>query len=245
MKIQYHILLFLMISVCLQSNVTAQEINPDSILLKVKEKLEIVKDYKADIEIHLDVYFIKMPDKKAKMYFKQPDKLKFTSDEFIMLPKGGVGISVRKILKEDYLAVNSGQEKINGKPHIVVKIIPESRKSDIVLSTLWIGANNYLISKMENTSRNNGSYIVYLNYNDPEIELPTEIEISFQVENLKIPLRFIGKNPKIDKDKLKEEGTKEGSIFIALTYYGINEGIKDSFFDEEGNIDNTSGFDKK
>lgn len=245
MKIQYHILLFLMISVCLQNNVTAQEINPDSILLKVKEKLEIVKDYKADIEIHLDVDFIKMPDKKAKMYFKQPDKLKFTSDEFIMLPKGGVGISVRKILKEEYLAVYSGQEEINGKLHLVIKIIPESRKSDIVLSTLWIGANNYLISKMENTSRNNGSYIVYLNYNDPEIELPTEIEISFQVENLKIPLRFIGKNPKIDKDKLKEEGTKEGSIFIALTYYGINEGIKDSFFDEDGNANSTSGFDKK
>ncbi len=245
MKIQYHILLFLMISVCLQNNVTAQEINPDSILLKVKEKLEIVKDYKADIEIHLDVDFIKMPDKKAKMYFKQPDKLKFTSDEFIMLPKGGVGISVRKILKEEYLAVYSGQEEINGKLHLVIKIIPESRKSDIVLSTLWIGANNYLISKMENTSRNNGSYIVYLNYNDPEIELPTEIEISFQVENLKIPLRFIGKNPKIDKDKLKEEGTKEGSIFIVLTYYGINEGIKDSFFDEDGNANSTSGFDKK
>ena len=102
-------------------------------------------------------------------------------------------------------------EEIDGKPHHVIKIIPESKKSDIVLSTLWINTGNSLISKMENTTRNNGSYTVSMDYNDPVIELPTEIEISFRVENLKIPLKLI--------------------------YYEVNQGIEDSFFDEGNNPD--------
>ena len=236
MKIQflkYHIIFLLLIWIHFQNNIFAQEINPDSLLLKVKEKLEIIKNYKADIEIHLDVDFIKMPDKHAKMYFKHPDKVKFTSDEFIMLPKSGIGISTRKILKDDYLAVYSGQEEINSKPHHVIKIIPERKRSDIVLSTLWINTENFLISRIENTTRNNGSYNISLDYSDPVDELPTEIKISFQVENLNIPLKFIGNSIEVDKDELKKEGPKEGSVTISLTYFEINQGIDDSFFEEE------------
>ena len=240
MKIRFlkiHIIFLYLIWICTPNNVFAQEVNPDSVLLKVKQKLELIKDYKADIEISLDVDFIKMPDKHAKMYFKHPDKVRFTSDEFIMLPKSGIGFSVRKILKDGYIAVFGGLEEINSKPHYVIKIIPESRRSDIVLSTLWINIGNSLISKMENTTRDNGSYIISFDYNDPVVELPTEIEISFRVENLKIPLKFIGKNTVVDKDEFNDGGTKQGSVFIKFTYYEVNQGIEDSFFDEGDKYD--------
>ena len=232
--IKYYIFLFLLIWMYFQNNVFAQEINPDSLLIKVKQKLELIKDYKADIDIHLDVDFIKMPDKHAKMYFKHPDKVRFTSDEFIMLPKRGIGISTRKLLVDDYLALYSGQEEINSKAHAVIKVIPEGDKSDIVLSTLWIDTDNVLISKMENTTRNSGSYLIHLIYGNSEIELPTEIKIRFLVKNLEIPLKFIGKNSTVDIDELKKEGDKEGVVTIKLNYTEINKGIEDSFFEEEG-----------
>jgi predicted transcriptional regulator len=199
----------------------------------VKQKLELIKDYKADVEIHLDVDFIRMPDKHAKMYFKEPDKVRFTSDEFIMLPKRGVGISTRKILKGGYLAVFSGTEEINGKDNVMIKVIPEGNKSDIVLSTLWINPENALVNRMENTTRNNGSYLIHLTYADPDIELPTEIKISFRVKELKIPLKFLGKNSSVDKKELKKEGPKEGIITVKLKYFDINKGIEDSFFEED------------
>jgi hypothetical protein len=210
----------------------AQEINPDSLLIKVRQKLEAVKDYRADIKIHLEVDFINMPDKHAKMYFKHPDKVRFTSEEFIMLPKSGIGISLRKILKEDYLSIYAGNEKINGIDHLIIKIIPDNKKSEMVLSTLWINPENMLVSRIDNTTRNNGSYLVNLEYANPDIELPTNIIISFEVENLKIPLKFIGKNAEVDKDELKKDGTKEGKVFIELNYFEINEGIEDSYFNE-------------
>ena len=129
--LKYYNFLFLLIWMHPQNSVFAQEINPDSLLIKVKQKLELIKDYKADIDIHLDVDFIRMPDKHAKMYFKHPDKVRFTSDEFIMLPKSGIGISLRNLLAVDFLAVYSSQEEINGKAHVVVKVMPERNKSDI------------------------------------------------------------------------------------------------------------------
>ena len=122
-SLKYYSILLLLIWICFQNNALARVINPDSLLLKVKEKLEVIKDYKADIVISLDVDFIKMPDKNAKMYFKYPDKVRFTSDEFFMLPKNGFGMSVQKILKNDYLAVYSGIEEIDNHPHYVIKII--------------------------------------------------------------------------------------------------------------------------
>ncbi len=232
--LKYYIFLFLLIWMYFQNNIFAQEINPDSLLIKVKQKLELIKDYKADIDIHLDVDFIKIPDKHAKMYFKHPDKVRFTSDEFIMLPRRGIGISTRKLLVDDYLALYSGQEEINSKTHAVIKVIPKGDKSDIVLSTLWINTDNVLISKMENTTRNSGSYLIHLVYGNPEIELPTEIKIRFMVKNLEIPLKFIGKNSTVDIDELKKEGDKEGVVTIKLNYTEINQGIEGSFFEEKG-----------
>ncbi len=174
-----------------------------------------------------------MPDKHAKMYFKHPDKVRFISDEFIMLPKRGIGISTRNILEDDYIAVYGGQEKVNGKMQAVIKIIPKGNKSDIVLSTMWIDPDNALVSKVENTTRNNGSYLIQLKYTNSEFELPTEIKISFRIKNIKIPLKFIGKNSTVDKDELKKEGVKEGTVSIKLSYFDINKGIEDSFFEEE------------
>ena len=89
---------------------------------------------------------------------------------------------------------------------------------------------------MENTTRNTGSYMIYLKYGDPEVELPTEIKISFRVKNLEIPLKFIGKNSTVDIDELQKEGDKEGIVIIKLNYYEINRGIKETIFDEEGNM---------
>ncbi|NOX47423.1 MAG: hypothetical protein GXO89_10655 [Chlorobi bacterium] len=231
---KHYALLLLVVWMPFQKEASAQETNPDTLLLRVKQKLEIIKDYKADMEIHLDVGFIKMPDKHAKMYFKEPNKVRFTSDEFIMLPKRGVGISTRKILRGAYLAVYSGKEDINGKENVMIKVIPEGNKSDIVLSTLWIDPENALVNKMENTTRDNGSYLIHLKYADPEVDLPTEIKIAFRVKDMKIPLRFLGRNSSVDKDELKKDGPKEGIVTVKLKYFDINKGIEDSFFEEEG-----------
>ena len=81
------ILLLLFMSV---SIIFGQTKDPDAILNKVKENFNKIKDYQVDIHIKIDVSFLKVPDSNAKIYFKQPDKVKIKSDQFALLPKEGL-----------------------------------------------------------------------------------------------------------------------------------------------------------
>ena len=43
------------------------------------------------------------------------------------------------------------------------------------------------------------------------------MEVQFEVSNVKIPLRFLGKETKVDKSALKDEEAKTGKILLQLT----------------------------
>ena len=100
----------------------AQETNPQKILDKVKEKFSVVKDYQVDLKIKLDVSFLKMPESKAKVYFKQPDKFKFDSEGFAMLPKEGLNYNPAKFLSDDFTSVYVKLDELDGKKVHVIKI---------------------------------------------------------------------------------------------------------------------------
>jgi hypothetical protein len=214
-------------------NVFTQEPDAEFLISKVLTELEKIKSYQVDVEIEVDVEFINMPVKHATMYYKHPDKIKFKSDEFIMLPKKGLNNGIRNLLSEPYSIVHVGTEMINGSNHHVVKIIPLGRKPDIILATLWINAETYLVSKSENSTRNEGTFTVEFSYTDPAIALPSEMIISFEIENLKIPLKFIGKTQGIDIDADKAKGKQEGKVYLRFKNYILNQPIDNSVFEDE------------
>ena len=71
----------------------SQSKNPDSILDRVKEEFNKIDDYTVDVKIKVDVDFLKMPDREAKIFFKKPDKIHIESEGFAMLPKEGLNFS--------------------------------------------------------------------------------------------------------------------------------------------------------
>jgi outer membrane lipoprotein-sorting protein len=83
----------------------AQKKDPDKILEDVKKAFNTVKDYVVDIEIKVDVNFLKVPNSKAKIYYKQPDKIHLESESFALLPKEGLDFSPFGLLKEKYTAI--------------------------------------------------------------------------------------------------------------------------------------------
>ena len=89
------------------------------ILKTVLAKQNRINDYQVNIEIELDVDFINMPVKHAVMYYKHPQKIKFKSDEFIMLPQKGLNFSLRKILKKKFTSIFTGYEYIDQRRHYI------------------------------------------------------------------------------------------------------------------------------
>ena len=214
---------------CLQ----AQEIDLTDILNTVLAKQNHINDYQVNIEIELDVDFIHIPVKHAMMYYKQPERIKFKSNDFILLPKRGMHFSLRKIIKKDYTAIFTGYDYLDQRQHYIIKIIPLKKKSDIVLSTIWVNTESFIISKVENNTRSDGSYTIDFTYGSESDVLPSSMKVTFEMEHFNIPLKFIGKSIKVDKKKLKKKEKKTGVVYIRFSNYKINAGIRDEIFAEE------------
>ena len=211
----------------------SQEVDPNAVIDSTRTKLEGIVDYQADIEIEVDVDFINMPLKHATIYFKKPDKVKFKSDEFIMLPKRGLNNRITQILDDPYTAIYLGNEMINEIPHYVIRIVPMGKNPDIVLATWWISSETYLISKSESNTRNDGNFMVDFIYGDRSIILPTEMVFSFQIEKLKLPLKFIGKSSGLEVDKSKMQEPQNGKVYLRFSNYLINTDLRDDLFSED------------
>jgi outer membrane lipoprotein-sorting protein len=58
----------------LVTSTQAQDV--EALMKRVKAKLELVNDYKADGLLKTDVPFMKVPESKVSIFYKKPDKFK-------------------------------------------------------------------------------------------------------------------------------------------------------------------------
>lgn len=212
----------------------SQEIKPEVIISEVQNNFNRVQDYQVDVSIKVDVNFLKVPESKAKLYFKQPDKIHFESDGFALLPKEGVNFSPFAFTKGDYTALFEKEEMIDGIKTSIIKIIPLGDVNNIILSTLWIDRSKKVIRKVESTTKTNGTFVMELKYDDPKLNypLPTSMTFIFNIDKLNLPKSISGD---MNTETKKEDGNKSttGKVFIKYSNYRVNKGISDSMFDEK------------
>ena len=212
-------------------NLGAQQINDAVKLLEeINDKYKIINDYQVKAHIHLDVEFLKMPDKKAILYFKKPDKFRMKTKGFAMLPKNGVNLIPTDFLKGDYTAISISKDTITE----VIKVIPIDPDSEMILSTLWIDLKKKRITAVDANTKKTGSYRVEINYADNSFGLPSMINVSFDIKEFELPVSFTGEFLKKEVKKAKDGETK-GSVTIRYSDYKINEGIEDKIFMKKKN----------
>ncbi|MGA7721384.1 MAG: hypothetical protein WCA84_09410 [Ignavibacteriaceae bacterium] len=215
--------LFLITAVCF-----SQSKDPDLIIKNLKDNFKKVKDYTADVDIKVDVSFLKVPEMKAKIYFKQPDKTHIESDGFAMLPKDGLYTSPLSLLNGEYTAIYSGDELFDGHKTYVVKIIPLNDKGDVILSTLWIDQSENLLRKVESTTKTNGTFIIILKYDNNNFPLPQNIEFTFNTSRLKLSRNSMEEDN--SNNNKNNPGNSTGKVFLTYSNYIVNKGIPDSMF---------------
>src|SRR6202042_1146080 len=95
-----------------------------SLIKKVKDKLDKVSDYEATGLMKTNVSFLKVPEASVTVYFKKPDNLKIKNDKGISLvPKGAVSLSLNKLLKGDFTAINGGTDIIQNVKTKIIKLL--------------------------------------------------------------------------------------------------------------------------
>lgn len=223
--------------------VSAQSKDPKKLLDAVIQKFNKVDDYKADANIKLDMNFIKVPEMKATVFFKKPNKIKVDAAGFAMIPKQGLKFSPTDLLKEDFTAIYVRSETIDNRKIDVVKTIPNSDTSEVILSTFWVDANESVIRKVETTSKRGGTTQIELSYDNYEFGLPSQIKLSFNLGNIQMPVNVPNQSAEnesagTDKKNRRRRGLPDGTSLkgsVIMTYknYQINKGIPDSFFVEK------------
>lgn len=209
-------------------SITAQ--TPDELLRNVKAKMDKVNDYIATGKMKTDVVFIKAPVANIKSYFKKPNKFAIKRDGGVsLLPKGGVSVNVSSLLLTDsYTAIDAGQGTVAGTAVRIIKLLPLSETSDVVLTTMYIDEKNLLIRKSSTTTKENGTYDMEMQFGKyAEWGLPDKVIFSFNTKDYKLPKGITleyddgSKKPELPKNK-------KGKVEISYSSYVINKGVTDA-----------------
>jgi hypothetical protein len=228
------VFLFLMIFFSVRE-FSPQSKDPDEILEKVKAAFKMIEDYEVDIQIKIDVDFLKVPDADAKLYFKQPSKIHVESEKFALLPRQGLDFSPLGLLSGKYTALYEQEDTISDLPTSVVKIIPLGNDGDIILSTFWIDQSRDLIIRMESTKKPSGTFTIDFIYEKyDQYELPSQMEFTFTVDRMMFQR---GKDERSDNDddSNKKSDSTTGKVYITYSNYKVNQGLPDELFETENN----------
>ena len=206
---------------------------PQELVNRIKAKLEKVNDYTARGKLKTNVVFIKAPIASVKVYYKKPDKMKIVNENGIsFIPKGSVNINLAKFLagSGNYEIVDAGIEPSSGLR--ILKLLPSDENSEIVLLTLYIDEKAALIKKAKNTTRDNGTYELEMNYGKyASYGLPDKVIFSFNTKDYKLPrgvtFDYDDGAEKKNNDDLKN---KKGKVEITYSEYLINKGVDDAIF---------------
>ena len=218
---------FLFISVICFS----QSKNPDVIIKNLKNAFSKVKDYKANVNIKVDVNVIKVPEMKAKLYFKAPDKIHIESEGFAMLPRKGLYTSPLSFLNGDYTSIYVKEDTVGKYITSEIKIIPLNDKGDLLLTTLWIDQSKNVIRKVESSTKTNGTFSLLLYYNtNIKYPLADSMVFSFNAGKLNTP-SMMGEEENRGRRRRALKDIS-GKVFIHYFNYEVNTGIPDSVFEE-------------
>jgi hypothetical protein len=69
----------------------------EKILKRVEEQFARVNDYVVTVDAVVDVERLKIPPMHLTMYYKQPDKVHFDSEGFVLLPREGMALPFSKL----------------------------------------------------------------------------------------------------------------------------------------------------
>jgi hypothetical protein len=223
---------FITILIFITAEFYAQEPEPKSILENVQKQFSTINDYTVDATISVDVDFLRVPEAHAKIYFKQPDKVRMMSEGFALIPKQGLSFSPAKLLNEDFTAIYVKSDSLDHSSVEVIKVIPSADSLDIILMTLWVDTTHNVIRQVESTTKNAGTVLMELKYDFGKNEiLPQEVIFSFNLSNFNLPASFTGQFNKSAEETAENEMSEiKGIVSIRYANYLINTGIPDSVF---------------
>jgi len=204
----------------------------------LRTKVLQVKDYTADVNLKIDINYMKIPQLAGKLYFKAPDKMKMErKDGISILPRKNINLTLSSLIPAGNVAViDVGIATIKGRTLRILKVIPEEDNTGIVLTKIWIDEASVLAYRTETTTKDEGTVVLDLEYGKyASKSLPDKIAITMDVKEYKLPQGITmdySEVPQAEeiKKQMKDAKGKKGVIEIHYLNYVVNKGLDDAIF---------------
>jgi hypothetical protein len=206
----------------------------EEILKGVIDKIDLVEDYQADVQIKAAIPFIKVPIAKAKIYFKQKDKFKVESKGIAILPKQGMSDLTGFLSNEKkYSAVLGEAKTINEHKTRLISILPTDENNEIILAKVYISTSEDLIYRTVLTTKSSGTVSIDYEYNlNKKYGLPNKMTFTVDIKKFKMPKSVASDIRNNEKEK-KYKDNEKGTIVLTFSNYLVNKGISDDVFKKD------------
>lgn len=195
--------------------------DPGSLVKALSEKIQQVEKYSVDIRVTVEIDFVNIEERKAKVFFEKPDQFEIKSSGILLLPKKGVEMDYLQLFNTEYTAIDEKSEEVNGIPSRLIKVIPMDSGLDIILAQLWIDEENLRLLRMQTYTKSSGSYMVDFSYGNNPFDLPAGIRVEFDVKNMTLPSSMTGDFENLSKS-FGKKGITKGAVNIEYSNYEVN-----------------------
>ncbi len=190
----------------------AAELTPGEILHRALDVREGLKDYSATLTLHAELPRAEVQDRRAKVYYKHPNKIHVEADQFVMIPRDALLFgNLAKYIERDAELVLAGRKVALGRPIYALKVIRKGGDLEEPRLLLWVDGSNWTIVRSE--VRRRGNLVMaarwrYVKVGD-KFWMPQRIECNFR------------RGPR---------GGEGGKITVTFSDYQVNTGLPDSMF---------------
>jgi len=230
------LIFFILVSSTLSSAQNVYNDNAELLFKKVIDSYKELRDYTVDMEAIIEMQGVSVPEMKAKIYYKRPNKVSIRSDDFILLPKKaaifdptlfGLDSLDKAIFK--FLSEEGSGDELTKK----YSVRPDPNKPDSMI--LWLDPNKYVIRKVERNLRMGGKLLVEFQYiHTGEFFLPSMVTVSMDIPQSLLDLKdgspLGGLDTELEERISGFEENAKGFVRIIYSNYVVNKGISDDQF---------------
>ncbi len=196
-------------------------------LRNVSEKFSGIMDYTADVRVHLDIESVKAPDMNAKIYYKNPDKVKIDSRGAFLLPKEVGVFNPHMFDPDDFNITIESTLEYDGKPAVRISLSPKKESFKDRNIILTIDKSEWLIKAISTELAPGSVMDAMISYGDfGGFNLPTEIDVNLSLA------KADSSQGNSDMRRRFRNGLN-GKVTIYYSNYRVNSGLSDSLFVKE------------
>ncbi len=213
------------------STVVYGQLTGEEILKKVESQVAEVQDYTVSLDVTVDLERLNVPPMHVTMYYKKPDKVRFVSDGFALLPKEGIGIGAGGLVSK-YSVENVGEKVEEGVKGYTLTLRPKDDRTKIRQVYLRVDAEHWTVRRAVSPLFDGRTMRAVFSYEEHDgYWLPSSLTVTFNPgENDTLDASFLDNTRRWRQPQLPRSGT----INIRYSDYDINTGLGDEVFEQEG-----------